>query len=162
LCSCTCMYVGCLSGVINDNDDKHLQFILILQFYSFGLYNLSRLFTVTLHNFIHARFIAYCLVSRLSHESTWFFMSRSWLCLDTILYVSSWLVSRVSMSRHVSCLVTVSWLWLCEAYPSAYFCVETLAFLAESRPLGPFSCCLRAAKRLFLWLFLFCGYSLSW
>ena len=39
------------------------------------------------------------------------------------------------------------------------FCVETLAFLSESRPLDPFTVCLLAVKRLFLQLLLFYGYN---
>jgi len=46
---------------------------------------------------------------------TWFLMSRSWLCLSILATpvtclkpAMSWLMSRVSMSRHVSCFVTAS------------------------------------------------------
>ena len=61
---------------------------------------------------------------------TWFFMSRSWLSLDTCMSrLGS--VSRISMSRHVSCLVTGSW-----PVSMCLFFAEPLASL------DPFSRCL--------------------
>jgi len=46
-----------------------------------------------------------CLVSRLSQDMVF---HVSVLAQSRHLYVLSWLVSRVSMSRHVSCLMIVS------------------------------------------------------
>jgi len=89
----------------------------------------------------------WCLKTRVFSRDrlkTWFFMSRSWLSLDTCM---SW----VFTSRHVSWLVlTVS----LSGTAKCLFCVETQAVLAERRPLGPFGRCLLTAKRLFLWLLL--------
>ena len=70
-----------------------------------------------------------CVLSQECLEA-WFFVSRSWLSLDTCLCCLDF-VLRFHVS---SCLTTVSWLRLCQA-----FCAETLAFLAESRPLGSFT-----------------------
>jgi len=42
------------------------------------------------------------------------------------------------MSRHVSCLVTVLTVSL-SGIAKCLVCAETLVFLAESRPLGPFT-----------------------
>jgi len=50
----------------------------------------------------------------------------SWLCLE---FVSSYLVSH-------DCVLTVS----LSGISTCFFCVETLAFLAEQRSLGPFIC----------------------
>jgi len=47
-------------------------------------------------------------------------------------------LSRVSVSRHVSSLCVVSGIAKC------LFCLETLLFLAESRSPGPFTPCLVA------------------
>ena len=66
---------------------------------------------------------------------TWFFMSQSWLSLDTCLVLAP---SVVSMSCHVSCLMTVS----LSGIVKCLFCAETLTFLAEGRPRGPFIHCL--------------------
>ena len=54
------------------------------------------------------------IVSSRDRLKTWFLhMSRSWLSLDSLVCpVLS--LSRVSMSRHVSCLMTVSWLCVCQ------------------------------------------------
>jgi len=53
---------------------------------------------------------------------------------------------RVSVSRHVSCLMTVS-LW---GIAKCLFCVETLTFLAESRPLGLVTRCLLTYCKMFV------------
>ena len=67
------------------------------------------------------------------------FMSRSWLSLDTCMSclgsVSSFHVSSCLMSH--DCVLTVS----LSDIAKCLFCVEILAFLAESRPLGPFPRC---------------------
>jgi len=84
-----------------------------------------------------------CLDSR--RLETWF------TCLG--LGSVSTLVCRVLAvvrSCHVPCLMTVS--------PSGLFCVETLAFLPECRPLSFY---LLTVKRLFLWLLSFYGYNVS-
>jgi len=67
-------------------------------------------------------------------------MSRSWLSFDTCMScpgsVSSFHVSSYLMSR--DCVLTV----YLSGTAKCLFRVETLIFLAESRPLGPFPCCL--------------------
>ena len=50
--------------------------------------------------------------------------------VSTLVYLVLAL-SRVSMSHHVSCLMTVS----LSGIAKCLFCIETLAFLTESRPL---------------------------
>jgi len=56
-------------------------------------------------------------------------MSSSWLSLD---------IYNMSCLGSVSSFHTSSWFMS----HGCLFCVETLAFLAESRPLGPLTCCL--------------------
>jgi len=68
-------------------------------------------------------------------------MSRSWLCLDTCMsrlgsHLSSFHVSSCLMSR--DCVLTVS----LSDIAKCLFCAETLAFLAERRPLDPLAPCL--------------------
>jgi len=75
---------------------------------------------------------------------TWFFMSRCRLSLSLntcrpmpcLGYVSSFHVSLCFMSH--DCVLTVS----LSGTAKCLFCDETLAFLAESRPLGQFTRCL--------------------
>ena len=79
------------------------------------------------------------------------FFHVSVLTVSRHLYVSSWLVSRVSivssclMSR--DCVLTVC----LSGIAKCLFCAETLAFLAEIRPLGLYllAVCLVTVKRLF-------------
>ena len=70
----------------------------------------------------------------------WCFMSRSCLSLDTCMScldsVLSFHVSSCLMSH--DCVLTMS----LSGIAKCLFCVETLAFLAESRPLDPLTCCL--------------------
>jgi len=74
-----------------------------------------------------------CLETR-----TWFFMSQSWLSLDTCMScfgsVSSFHVSSC-LTFH-DCVLSVS----LSGIAKCLFCAETLAFLAESKSLkGPFT-----------------------
>jgi len=76
-----------------------------------------------------------CLVSRhgfpcLGHGSV-----STLVCLVLAL-------SQVSMSRHDSCLMSVS----LSGIAKCLFCIESLTFLAESRPLGTFTNCLFTVK----------------
>ena len=67
-------------------------------------------------------------------------MSQSWLSLDTCMSclgtVLSFHVSSCLMSHDCVQIVSLSGIAKC------LFCAVTLAFLAESRPLLPFTCCL--------------------
>jgi len=69
-----------------------------------------------------------------------YFMSRSWLSFDTFMSCPGSVSSLHVLSCLVShdCVLTVS----LSGIAKCLFCVETLAFLAESRPVGPFPCCL--------------------
>ena len=79
-----------------------------------------------------------CLVLRLSQDMVFHFFGLGSV-LTLVYFILA--LSRVSMSRHVSCLMIVLTLFL-SGIAKYLFCAEILAFLAESRPLGPFTCCL--------------------
>ena len=93
-----------------------------------------------------------CLDTLLRHG---FSLSRSWLSVDTCISclgsVSSFHVLSCLMSH--DCVLTVSLAGIAECL----FCAQTLACLAQSRPLGPFTRCLLIYHKMVV-LRLFFGY----
>ena len=75
--------------------------------------------------------------------------------MSCLVCVSSFHVSSCLMSHH--CVLTVC----LSGVANCLFCVETLAFLAESRLLAVYLLTY-LLKRLILWLSLFYGYNVSW
>jgi len=75
------------------------------------------------------------------------------------LYALSWLCREFPCLTSHDCVLTIC----LSSIAKCLFCVETLVFIAESRPPSPFTRCLLTVKRLFLWLLLFnCfGYNVS-
>ena len=86
---------------------------------------------------------------------TLFFMSRSWLSLDTCMSC----LGSVSSFRVSSCLVSHD--CVLNMSLSGLFCVETVAFRAKNRPLCAFTCFSPTVNRLFLRLLLLYGYNVS-
>jgi len=98
-----------------------------------------------------------CVLSR-ECLKTWFFMSWFWLSLDTCMSclgsVLSFHISSCLKSHDCVLPVSLSGIARC------LLCAETVAFLAESRPLGSLThCLLTYRKKLLLWLLLFYRYN---
>jgi len=93
------------------------------------------------------------LVSGLSRDMVFHVVGLG--SVSTVLYVLSWLCLECSCLVSHICVLTD----LTVSLPGIS-CVETLTFLAESRPLHPLNRCLLTLNR-FLWLLLFYRYNMS-
>jgi len=92
------------------------------------------------------RHVSYCLETASRHDFSCLGLGS---CLDTCMS-RSWLVSRASVSRHVSCLMTFVLTMPLSGISKCLFYAESLAFLAESRPLGPSTLCLLTYRQMFV------------